>query len=90
MKGKGELRLFMTVSALGVGTEDGRRHVVQCSYKKQIGHREKPLSTLFVPLMEEALDLCRWPSPEAMLEDLRLLSQFCSDVHQHELKEAEK
>lgn len=79
-----ERRLFLTVSGLGVCDENGRNSSIQFSYKRRLGDKRKPMSTLFIPLLDEAFEICRWPSEECKIDDLELLAKYLAEILQSE------
>lgn len=58
--------------------------LVEYKYKKRISEGPKPISCLFIPLMQEALELCTWNSEHAKLEDLSLLRRWATEILRNE------
>lgn len=78
--------LFLTVSGMGLCNAKGRI-AVSYGWKRRIGDVHKPMSTLFVPLLEEASNLCRWQSDGDMIADLELLAKWATQTLDGERKE---
>jgi hypothetical protein len=81
-----ERRLFIHVQGLGVCDANGRNTSISYGFKRHVGDGEKPISSLFVPYIQEALEMCSWPTEEAMLADLKLLLRYAQEVYDNEVE----
>lgn len=84
-----DVRLFRTWT-IGLCGKSGRPVHVNYSFKKKIASAETPMCDLFIPMLNEAADLCRWPSVEAMLADLRDLAECAKQIYESERRSRRK
>lgn len=83
------MRLFITVSGLGLCGDNGKNVAVSYGYKRRLGDNNRPLSSLFNPLINEAANIAGWDTVEDKLADLAELKRWVTELYEGE-KECER
>ena len=81
----GNRRLFLSAK-FGLCNPDGRGVSVAMKTKKLVASDETPLSDLITRLTNGLLEVCAWPTNEAMLRDLDKLAIAFARLRDAELR----